>query len=65
MSRDNWGKFKKGNKIGFTTNRSESLTALINLRVSESQKAKLKTIPNWPERLRECIDILIHDVDGK
>ncbi|MGD1914271.1 MAG: hypothetical protein ACFB2X_26585 [Rivularia sp. (in: cyanobacteria)] len=65
MSRDNWGKFEKGNKVGFTTNRSEPLTALINLRVSESQKTKLKTIPNWQERLRECIDILTHDVDGE
>ena len=65
MSRNNWGQFKKGNKVGFTTDRNEPLTALINLRVSEPQKAKLKAIPNWQERLRECINLLIHDIDGE
>ena len=65
MARDNWGQFKKGNKLGFTTNRTEPLTDIVNLRVSKSQKDKLKTIPNWQERLRECIDVLIYDVDGK
>lgn len=65
MSRNNYGHFQKGHKLGFTTDRSEPLVAIVNLRVSESQKTKLKTIPNWQERLRECIDILIHDVDGE
>lgn len=58
-------KFQKGHKLGFTTDRTEPLTDIVNLRVSKSQKTKLKTIPNWQERLRECIDILINDVDGE
>lgn len=58
-------KFQKGHKLGFTTDRPEPLTSILNLRVSESQKNKLKLMDNWQERLRECIDILIHDIDGK
>ncbi|BAY87351.1 hypothetical protein NIES267_68730 [Calothrix parasitica NIES-267] len=58
-------KFQKGHKLGFTTDRPEPLTSIVNLRVSESQKNKLKLMDNWQERLRECIDILIHHVDGK
>ena len=58
-------KFQKGHKLGFTTDRPEPLTSIVNLRVSESQKNKLKLIDNWQERLRECIDTLIHNVDGK
>ncbi|MDJ0800278.1 MAG: hypothetical protein QNJ51_26295 [Calothrix sp. MO_167.B12] len=65
MSRDNFGQFKKGHKFGFTTDRAEPLTDIVNLRLSKSQKTKLKAIPNWQERLRECIDILINDVDGE
>lgn len=64
MPRNNYGHFQKGHKLGFTTDRPEPLTSIVNLRVSESQKDKLKTIPNWQERLRECIDILIKDADG-
>ncbi|MEO1373933.1 MAG: hypothetical protein AAFW70_06365 [Cyanobacteria bacterium J06635_10] len=56
-------KFQKGHKLGFTTDRTEPLTDIVNLRVSKSQKAKLKTIPDWQERLRECIDTLINDFD--
>ncbi len=65
MSRNNFGHFKKGHKLGFTTDRSEPLIAIVNLRVSQSQKNKLKNVPNWQERLREYIDVLNNDVDGE
>ena len=29
----------------------------------DGQKEKLKTVPNWQERLREFVDGLIEDVD--
>lgn len=58
-------KFQKGHKLGFTTDRVEPLTDIINLRVAKSQKDKLKAIPDWQERLRECIHILVNNVDGK
>lgn len=58
-------KFQKGHKLGFTTSRTEPLTDIVNLRVSKSQKEKIKTIPNWQERLRKYIDILINNVDGE
>lgn len=58
-------KFQKGHKLGFTTNRTEPLTDIVNLRVSQSQKEKIKIIPNWQERLRKYIDILINNLDGE
>lgn len=57
-------KFQKGHKLGFTTNRAEPLTSLVNLRVSEAQKEKIKTIPNWQEKLRKSIDHII-ETEGK
>ncbi len=65
MPRNNFGRFKKGHKLGFTTDRSEPLTSIVNLRVTQSQKNKLKNVPNWQERLREYIDDLNNTVDGE
>lgn len=61
----NSGHFKKGHKKGFTTDRDEPLTGIVNLRVSQSQKEKLKNVPDWQERLRECIDTLIIKFDSE
>ena len=53
------GQFQKGNKLGFTTNRTEPLTKLVGLRISDRQKEALKNIPNWQEKLRLYIDQMI------
>ncbi len=65
MTRNNFGRFKKGHKLGFTTDRSEPLTCIVNLRVTQFQKNKLKNVPNWQERLRKYIDDLNNTVDGE
>lgn len=40
----------------FTTDRKESCTAQINVRITPSLKAKLKNVDNWQELVRETLE---------
>ncbi len=62
--RDKSGHFKKGNTEGFVSNRNESLKSTITLRLTARDKETLKNVPNWQERLRDYIHILINK-DGE
>ncbi|MDJ0774637.1 MAG: hypothetical protein QNJ49_14645 [Mastigocoleus sp. MO_167.B18] len=53
--------FEKGNKLGFTTDRKESLSATATLRLTKTQKEILKNTPDWQERLRQYIDSFCKD----
>ena len=59
--------FRKNNQLGAKKflNRPLGKQNLF-IRVYEGQKEALKNVPDWQERLRECIDKLIEDskVDG-
>lgn len=59
----------KGNpdiyKYGFKTDREESCTAQINVRIPPSHKAKLKQVKGWQEKLRETINELISEAPEK
>ena len=46
----------------FTTDRKESCTAQINVRIPPSQKAKLKHVEGWQEEVRKLIDELTDSV---
>ncbi len=50
----------KGNpdivKYGFKTDRAESCTAQISVRIPQSLKAKLKNVDNWQELVRETLE---------
>ena len=43
----------------FKTDREESCTAHLSLRITPSQKAKLKNIDGWQEEARQFLDLLI------
>ncbi len=61
MSRDSKGRFKNDHPWRYTTDREEPLTALLNLRITEKQKEKLKKVSNWQELLRNSIDKIIEE----
>jgi hypothetical protein len=42
-------------KHGFTTDRSEPLTAKLTIRIPESMMSKLKSLENYPEFVRQAI----------
>jgi hypothetical protein len=44
---------------GFTTEREESCTALLAIKIPPSQLKALKNLPNWQEKVRESIKALI------
>lgn len=46
-------------KYSFTTDKPESCTAKLTLRLPPSDYEALKQIPNWQERLREKIKELL------
>ncbi len=46
-------------KYRFTTDRKESCTAKMTLRLPPSQYAKLKEIDNWQEKVRGAIAYLV------
>jgi hypothetical protein len=48
-------------KFQFTTDKDESCTAILNLRVPPSMLAKLKALPNWTDKAREKLSELITD----
>lgn len=54
--------FRKNNQLGAKKFLTRPLGKQnLSIRVYEGQKEALKQIPDWQERLRECIDQLIED----
>jgi hypothetical protein len=49
-------KFKPNNKVAYDK-------APVQFKVLPGVREKLRTIPNWQERLREFVDSLIEDID--
>ena len=45
-------------KHGFKTERCESCTSLVSLRMPKSLKMKLKDIPNWQDKARDFLESL-------
>ncbi|MBH8573230.1 hypothetical protein I8752_09405 [Nostocaceae cyanobacterium CENA369] len=54
MPKDNRGNPNIKN-YGFTTDRDEPLTEKLNIRLTKSMMAKLKSLENVPEFVRQCI----------
>ncbi|AUB36112.1 hypothetical protein COO91_02013 [Nostoc flagelliforme CCNUN1] len=50
--------FQKSHKFGFTSDEPMDKDPVC-FKVKLGVKAKLKAVPNWQERLRECVDRLI------
>lgn len=59
--RNSKGHFFKGHKEGFTTDRTNPLTAQIAIRLTPQVKEKLKNIPNWKNQIRDYIHEMIKD----
>ncbi len=59
--RNSKGHFVKGHKEGFTTDRTNPLTAQIAIRLTPQVKEKLKNIPNWKNQIRDYIHEMIKD----
>ncbi|MBD2414041.1 hypothetical protein FACHB389_20700 [Nostoc calcicola FACHB-389] len=58
--------FQKNNKLGAKKIIKEELDQLpICFKGRAGQREKLKTVPDWQERLREYVDELIRDVDNQ
>ncbi|XWK88061.1 MAG: hypothetical protein U7127_28405 [Phormidium sp.] len=56
--------FQKQNKLGFTSKQPFDKDPVC-FKVLPGIKDKLKTVPDWQERLRECVDKLIEEnIDG-
>jgi uncharacterized protein (DUF4415 family) len=54
--------FQKKHKFGFTTNRDKPLTSSpVCFRLDQELAEKLKSIPNWQERLREVLPELVEN----
>ncbi|MBE9198963.1 MULTISPECIES: hypothetical protein [unclassified Nodularia (in: cyanobacteria)] len=53
--------FQKKHKLGFTSNQPFDKNPVC-FKVLPGVKDKLKTVPNWQERLREFVDRLIDEV---
>ncbi|NJL65402.1 MAG: hypothetical protein HC903_31025 [Methylacidiphilales bacterium] len=51
-------KFQPTNKVAFDK-------VPVQFKVLPGVRDKLKTVPNWQERLREYVDRLIQDIDNK
>ncbi len=60
-SKTNRGHFTKGNKDGFTTDRSKPLNAHVGIRMTTEDKEALKNVPQWQERLRNYLKQLIEE----
>jgi len=58
----------KGNpnikKYGFKTDRKESLTAKLSIRVAPSMLNKLKEQENWQELVRQAIEKALEEKDN-
>lgn len=56
--------FQKNHKLGAKKRLKRPLDKeTIGFKGYEGQKEKLKTVPDWQERLREFVDNLIENVD--
>ena len=56
--------FQKNNQLGAKKILKDELDSKpICFKGRIGQKEKLKTVPDWQERLREFVDALIEDVD--
>lgn len=56
--------FQKKNKLGFTSTQPFDKDPVC-FKVLPGIKDKLKSVPGWQERLRDCIDKLIEEnIDG-
>ena len=54
--------FQKGNKLGAKKQLKRPLDKeVIGFKGYEGQKEKLKAVPDWQERLREFVDLLISE----
>lgn len=54
--------FQKGNKLGAKKQLKRPLDkGVIGFKGYEGQKEKLKAVPDWQERLREFVDLLISE----
>ena len=62
--RNSKGHFVKGHKEGFTTNRTQPLTAQVAIRLTPQVKEKLKNIPNWQNQVRAFIEALVNKDNG-
>ncbi|BAZ10812.1 hypothetical protein NIES4071_26360 [Calothrix sp. NIES-4071] len=56
-------RFQKNHKFGFTTDKDKPLTASVCLRVDEELAAKLKSIPNWQQHLRDAASKLVEKIE--
>lgn len=50
-------------KYSFTTDRGESCTAYLGIRIQPSQLEALKTIPHYQEKVREAIRALVESAE--
>ncbi|MEH1821518.1 MAG: hypothetical protein V7L31_20965 [Nostoc sp.] len=53
--------FRENNNLGFEPKGNEALTANISFKTTKRKKELLKNVPNWQERLRNCVDQLIKE----
>ena len=59
--RNSKGHFVKGNSEGYTSSRKESIKGRLTIMINEDDLAALKNIPDWRERVREYLKLLIKD----
>ena len=59
--RNSKGHFVKGNSEGYTSHRKESIKGRLTIMINENDLATLKNIPDWRERVREYIKLIIKD----
>ena len=58
--------FQKNNKLGALPYGDKPLdTKPVSFKPRLGQLEKLKKVPSWQEKLRDCIDTLIKDIDGE
>ncbi|MEM9926215.1 MAG: hypothetical protein AAF915_21095 [Cyanobacteria bacterium P01_D01_bin.50] len=55
------GHFLKGNSEGYTSARKETIKGKLTIMINEDDLFALKNIPDWRERVREYIKLLIKD----
>jgi hypothetical protein len=57
-------RFEKNNKLGAKKILKAELDAQpICFKGRKGQREKIKTVPDWPQRLRDFVDQLIEDLD--
>jgi hypothetical protein len=54
-------RFQKNNKFGFTTENEKPLIASVCLRVDEELAQRLKSVPNWQNKLRDVLPSIIEN----